>query len=406
MESWSRPDLPELPGTPPPLRLYDTSAQQVRPVAAGRKASLYVCGITPYDATHLGHASTFLAFDTVQRVLIDAGHDVRYVQNVTDVDDPLLERAVATGHDWRDLAAEQTALFRRDMADLAILPPQDYLGVVESIDLIAEEIGLLLDRGDAYRLGSDIYFRAGADPRFGSVAGLDEHTMRALFAERGGDPDRPGKQDPLDSLLWSGIRPGEPAWETALGHGRPGWHVECVAIALDRLGMGFDIQGGGRDLAFPHHEMGSSLGFALTGQRPYARHYVHAGLVGYQGQKMSKSLGNLVLVSELTRAGHDPNAIRLALLAQHYRQDWMWTGEQLIEATERLESWRRATTGALGPDPAPVLGQMRLALADDLDTASALRAVDRWATQATTIGGRHDTQPVRHAVQALLGIFV
>jgi L-cysteine:1D-myo-inositol 2-amino-2-deoxy-alpha-D-glucopyranoside ligase len=368
---------------------------------------MYVCGITPYDATHMGHAATYVAFDLVNRVWRDLGHDVHYVQNVTDVDDPLLERAVATGQDWRELARAETALFAEDMTALNVLPPRDYIGAVESIPSVVEWIGRLRAAGAVYEVDADLYFAARAAAGFGEVSGLDEATMRALFAERGGDPDRPGKREPLDCLLWQAARPDEPAWDTPLGHGRPGWHIECTAIALDHLGMSFDVQGGGSDLTFPHHEMCAAQARSATGRTPFARHYVHAGMVGYRGHKMSKSLGNLVFVSALRRDGVPPAAIRLALLAHHYREDWEWTGADLSAAEHRAARWRSATRASAGPSALPLLAGVRARLADDLDAPGALRLVDEWVASAAAGGPGGDTEApglVGHLLDTLLGV--
>ena len=406
MESWSAPGPPALPGRGHPVRVFDTAAGQVRPTAPGPTAGLYVCGITPYDATHMGHASTYVAFDLLHRSWLDAGHSVTYVQNVTDIDDPLLERAVATGQDWREVAARETELFRADMAALQVLPPAHYIGAVESMDLVVSHVQTLLDRGVAYDVEGDIYFSVGSDPRFGDVAGWDRERMLAVFGERGGDPDRPGKKDPLDCLLWQAERPGEPAWDSALGHGRPGWHIECTAIALEHLGMSFDVQGGGRDLVFPHHEMGASEAHVLTGEWPYARAYVHTGMVGLDGEKMSKSRGNLVFVSALRSAGRDPMAIRLALLAHHYRDDWEWTEQGLLDAEQRLARWRAAADRPSGPPAGDVLERVRQRVADDLDAPSALAAIDRWAEESRLRGGDDSAAPglVRDLSSALLGV--
>jgi L-cysteine:1D-myo-inositol 2-amino-2-deoxy-alpha-D-glucopyranoside ligase len=410
MRSWTAPPVPVLAdfghGVGPRLRLYDTAARAVADAAAADPARMYVCGITPYDATHLGHAATYVAFDTVCRVWRDAGIEVSYTQNVTDVDDPLLERAEQTGENWRELANRETDLFRDDMAALRVLPPTDYVGAVESISIIIELITRMVEQGAAYDLDGDLYFQVHKDPSFGSLSGYDEATMATLSAERGGDPDRPGKRDPLDSLLWRAARPGEPSWDAPFGAGRPGWHTECAAIALDRLGMGFDVQGGGNDLIYPHHEMSASQAQVATGERPYARHYVHAGMVGYDGEKMSKSRGNLVLVSQLRADGADPVAIRLALLGHHYRSDWTWTDAELPAATARLERWRQATDLTQGPDARPLLHQVRLALADDLGTPGALAAVDGWVEGALGGLGEDSEAPgtVRALVDALLGI--
>jgi L-cysteine:1D-myo-inositol 2-amino-2-deoxy-alpha-D-glucopyranoside ligase len=405
MRSWPTTPIPTLPGTGRPLRLYDTATSEPRVTAPGPTATMYVCGITPYDATHLGHAATYLTFDLVQRVWLDAGHEVHYVQNVTDVDDPLLERAAQTGVDWRDLAAQQTELFRTDMAWLRVLPPRQYVGAVEAIPRIGEKVRGLLDAGVAYLVEDDAYFSVDAAPRFGYESGYDVPTMLALSAERGGDPDRVGKKNPLDPLLWRAARPGEPSWPSPMGPGRPGWHIECAVIALDLLGTPLDLQGGGADLVFPHHEMSAAHAECLTGEWPFARHYVHTGMIGLHGEKMSKSRGNLVLVSMLREAGEDAAAVRLALLAGHYRADREWTPAVLDEARTRLAAWRAATARESGPDPRPVLDGVRAALADDLDTSRALAVVDRWARESTTRGGPSgDTALVARTVDALLGI--
>ena len=406
MRSWSRPEVPRLPGRGRPLRLHDTATGEVRPTAPGRTARMYVCGITPYDATHLGHAATYLAFDLVQRAWLDAGHEVEFVQNVTDVDDPLLERAQRDGEDWVALAERETELFRADMTALRVLPPAEYIGAVEAIPEIVPIVTALLDAGAAYHVGDDVYFAVGASPRFGYESGLDVAAMRALSAERGGDPDRPGKKDPLDPVLWRAARPGEPSWDSELGPGRPGWHIECAAIALNRLGSRIDVQGGGSDLAFPHHEMSAAHAEVATGEWPFARSYVHAGMIGLDGEKMSKSRGNLVLVSRLRESGTDPAAIRLALLSGHYRADREWFPATLTAAEARLARWREAVALPAGPDAVAVLDRVRERLADDLDTAACLAAVDRWADEALTRGGTDPAAPalVRTLTDALLGV--
>ncbi|RPA66255.1 cysteine--1-D-myo-inosityl 2-amino-2-deoxy-alpha-D-glucopyranoside ligase [Gordonia oryzae] len=410
MHSWPDPAVPAVPGAGPALRLFDTAGAAVRPVSPGPTATMYVCGITPYDATHLGHAATYLAFDMVNRVLRDQGHDVHYVQNITDVDDPLFERAERDGVDWRDLGSEQIQLFRDDMTALRVLPPRDYIGAMESVGEVVEMVGTLLASGAAYVVDDpeypDVYFRIDATEQFGYESGYDRETMLRLFAERGGDPDRAGKRDRLDALLWRAERPGEPGWDAPFGRGRPGWHIECSAIALNRLGSEFDIQGGGNDLIFPHHEFSAAHGEALTGSRRFARHYVHTGMVGLDGEKMSKSRGNLVFVSRLRSQGVDPAAIRLALLADHYRGERMWTDDVLTTGTERLARWRHAVACGRGPDAMPVVERIRVHLADDLDTPKALDAVDGWCRDVEQGIGRDTAAPdaLATAVDALLGV--
>lgn len=455
MQSWPNPSIPTVPGTPVPLKLHDTADAVVKPVRPGPEATMYVCGITPYDSTHLGHAATYLTFDLVQRVLIDNGHTVHYVQNITDVDDPLFERAERDGVDWRELGTSQIDLFRSDMGHLSVIPPRDYVGAIESVDEVVEMVGRLLESGAAYQLSDDefpdIYFDRTATPHFGYESNYDEATMAELFAERGGDPGRVGKRDPLDALLWRAERDGEPAWDAPFGRGRPGWHIECSAIAVNRLGVGFDIQGGGSDLAFPHHEFsaahaeaacaadGSCGGGAGARERSdhdgdhdagahprMAGHYVHAGMIGLDGTKMSKSLGNLVFVSKLVAAGTDPSAIRLGVFAGHYRSDRDWSDAVLADATRRLEHWRRAARAATAADvdreerdrrsdrADRVIAELREALSNDLDTPSALAAVDAWADEvlagadadesgtAATYSG--EGLRVAEAVDALLGV--
>ncbi|WP_181695965.1 cysteine--1-D-myo-inosityl 2-amino-2-deoxy-alpha-D-glucopyranoside ligase [Nocardia sp. GTS18] len=410
MQSWSDNALPTVPGAGPPLRLYDTADRQVRPVTPGATAKMYVCGITPYDATHLGHAATYLTFDLVNRLWRDAGHDVHYVQNVTDVDDPLFERAARDGVDWRDLGSSEIDLFREDMSALRVVPPRQYIGAIESVEEVVEVVQKLLASGAAYIVDDaehpDIYFRTDATEQFGYESGYDRATMEKFFAERGGDPDRPGKRDTIDALLWRAERPGEPSWPAPFGAGRPGWHIECAAIALNRIGTEFDVQGGGSDLIYPHHEYSAAHAEAITGTRRFARHYVHAGLIGLDGEKMSKSKGNLVLVSKLRRSGVDPAAIRLGLFAGHYRQDRMWTDAVLGQAQARLARWREAVSLGSGPSAIDTVARLRQHLADDLDTPKALVAVDNWAEQAIAYGGTDTDAPdlVRNAVDGLLGI--
>jgi len=410
MQSWSSAPVPALPGRGLELRLYDSADRQVRPVASGPTATMYVCGITPYDATHLGHAATYLAFDLINRIWVDAGHDVHYVQNITDVDDPLFERANRDGVDWRELGDREIELFRDDMAALRVLPPREYVAATEAIDEVVELVEKMLASGAAYIVDDpdhpDVYFRADATSQFGYESGYDRETMARLFAERGGDPDRPGKADELDALLWSAAREGEPSWPSPFGAGRPGWHVECTAIALSRIGTGLDIQGGGSDLIFPHHEFSAAHAECVTGERRFARHYVHAGMIGWDGHKMSKSRGNLVLVSRLRADGVEPAAIRLGLLAGHYRADRSWSAEVLQEAQARLACWRQAVALPSGPDATDVLARVRRYLADDLDTPKTIAALDGWATDALEYGGSDADAPalVRTAVDALLGV--
>ena len=415
MKSWPPPVVPAVPGHGHHLRLFDTSRGEVVPIEAGHRTRMYVCGVTPYDATHLGHAATYVTFDLVVRAMLDAGHEVDYVQNVTDVDDPLLERAARDGRDWRELATSEIDLFREDMTALGVLPPNQLLGVVESMDEIVDAVRRLVESGAAYRVpvpaaegtGEDVYLDLARATGFGEVSHWTREEMEAVFPRRGGDPERPGKRDPLDPLLWRAAREGEPSWpDDLLGPGRPGWHIECTAISLGHLGVPFDIKGGGTDLVFPHHEMSAVQATALTGCDVFARHYVHQAMVGFEGEKMSKSKGNLVLVSRLRARGVDPMAIRLLLLAQHYRREWEFTEALLDDAAARLELWRSAFSVNLGADATDTIAAVRGAVADDLDTASALAAVDAWAEK--TLAGAEDDQAapglLARSVDAILGV--
>ncbi len=360
----------------------------------------------------------------------------------------MLERARRDGEDWRELARRETQRYREDMEALRVLPPTHLIGAVEALPVIERLSARMADRGALYNVDEDVYFAKSADHGFGllsgpgSACGFDLEEMTELAAQRGGDPGRPGKKDPLDVLVWRAERPGEPAWDSRFGRGRPGWHVECAAIATDYLGITFDVQAGGSDLVFPHHEMSASharVAFAPA-EGVFARVYAHAGMVSYRGEKMSKSLGNLVFVSKLLADGVDPMAVRMALLAHHYRSDWEWTDAVLGDAQARLARWRAALAraeaaipgagaAAPGADPiasdagfaapgtgpasavALVLAGVRARLRDDLDAPGALAIVDRWAdslladapTQITprdVSGGRL----VRDTVDALLGI--
>ncbi|KUG54356.1 cysteine--1-D-myo-inosityl 2-amino-2-deoxy-alpha-D-glucopyranoside ligase [Serinicoccus chungangensis] len=423
MKTWSTTALPRLPiehdGTP--VRVHDTAGdRRVEVAGSDGRARLYVCGITPYDATHLGHAATYVTFDVLQRAWRDAGLEVTYVQNVTDVDEPLLERAERDGVEWQELARREIDLFFTDMEALRVLPPDHYVGAVEGIPDDVRAVERLLGEGTAYEVpvpqdqalaegarGADVYLDLSTQPSFGAVSGWSREQMMEVFADRGGDPDRVGKRDPLDPLLWRSGRQGEPHWDGAsLGRGRPGWHIECSTIAQRYLGPGFDVQGGGTDLVFPHHEMSAVQAAALCGDDCFARAYVHQAMVGLDGEKMSKSRGNLVLVSALRASGVDPMAIRLALLGQHYRTEWGWTDQILREAGERLDLWRRAGDMA-AHESVTELGvttvrRLRERLADDLDTPGALDAVDDWAT--TVVAGEPVSRLVVDAVDALLGV--
>lgn len=389
MHSWPAPYLPaaDVP-TPPRLRLFDSATGQVTAVKADDTAYMYVCGVTPYDAAHLGHAFTYVFFDVVQRYLRVSGTSVRYVQNVTDVDDPLLERALATGVRWEDLAASEIETFRSDMTALSVIPPDALVSVVDSVPDIADAVWQLVQQGAAYAvknpdLGSvDYYADLNHDAKYDHLLELSLQHAIEIFAERGGDPGRRGKRSALDPLLWRAQRPGEPSWEHAhLGAGRPGWHIECSVIMAAHGQLPLTIQGGGRDLAFPHHPMSLSHARCLHGSDVVAHHHVHTAMVGLNGEKMSKSKGNLVFVHQLLAQDVVPAVVRLALLSQHYRADWQWSEQVLKEAEERFVRWQSAFARPCGVDPAGTIAQVLAVLSDDVQVPLALECIDEWVQQ-------------------------
>ncbi len=411
MKSWPAPVVPApVTGPRSHVTAFDTARDSVVGVGPeGGIARLYVCGITPYDATHMGHAFTYVTFDLLHRAWRDAGLHVSYTQNVTDIDDPLFERAIATGVDWVALAEQQTDLFREDMTALRVIPPQEYVGAVEAIPAVVTLIERLAEAGYVYQVDDDVYadwyFTTSRAEGFGEVSSYDLETMLSIFAERGGDPDRPGKRDPLDCLVWLLEREGEPAWDSSLGRGRPGWHIECTAIALESLGVSFDVQGGGSDLIFPHHEMCAAEAIAATGEA-FAKAYVHVAMVGLDGEKMSKSKGNLVLVSKLRAAGVDPMAMRLVLLSHHHLTEWSWTQADLDASIERLERWRLAVSGTTSVAADETVAAVRAAVADDLHADRAIEALDAWVAASLVAdgdaAGARDT--IRTGVDSILGI--
>ena len=369
------------------LRLYNTATRHIDPFTPrSETVGLYVCGVTPYDTTHMGHAFTYVFFDTLRRTLRRAGWPVNYVQNVTDIDDDILKRARETGQRWDELGQVQTAQYERDMAALNVEPPTHFLRATEEIGQMIPLIATLLAKGHAYTAGGNVYFAVATDPEYGSLSRLSPDEMRAIAAERGGDVDDPYKRDPLDFLLWQGEQPGEPAWEPGAhwagwGRGRPGWHIECSAMAMHFLGPTVDIHGGGADLIFPHHESEIAQSEGATDVHPFVRVWMHTAMVRYQGEKMSKSLGNMVFVRDALKQ-YDANAIRLYLLSHHYREPWEYeddgpAGFQLL--AQQIDDALARTGGAQMPpfDPAAFGDEFDRALERDMDTRAAIVALDR-----------------------------
>jgi L-cysteine:1D-myo-inositol 2-amino-2-deoxy-alpha-D-glucopyranoside ligase len=411
MHSWPEIYLPKLADRFdfPALSLFNTETQKIEELEKKNLYRMYVCGITPYDATHLGHAATYLTFDLINRYLRATGARVDFVENITDIDDPLLERAARDGITWQELAQSQIDLFRGDMTDLRIIPPKNYIGVVEAMDLVVDAVEKLRQAGTTYLVDSDLYFTVRSDSEFGDRSHLSQDEMLKIFAERGGDPTRIGKRDPLDALVWLSQREGEPGWPSPFGAGRPGWHIECCAIALHYLTpdtgdtYAIDIQGGGSDLIFPHHEMSATQSRAINGQR-FARTYVHTGMIGLDGEKMSKSLGNLVFVSKLIQSGVSPVSIRWALMERAYGADLMWKDSLLAQAESDIQ---RLQLNLARMEVAPtdsVITALIQSLSHNLDTAGALNHIRAWmdATEAGVTGG--EAGELSRALDTLLGL--
>ena len=382
MKMWPLISLPPLPLKLTPLSLRDTQHGMTE-VKSSRFFSMYVCGITPYDATHLGHAATYLSFDLINRYLTLEHTNVSFTENVTDIDDPLLERANKSGVDWEKLADDQLTLFKNDMAALRVMPPDNLVKVTDSMDLIESFISKLQSKGFTYSVGSDLYFSVEG---FLKELPISVEEAISIFSERGGDPQRPGKKHPLDPLLWLANKEGEPGWSSTFGFGRPGWHVEFTAIALEYLDREdkefvIDLQGGGSDLIFPHHFMSAQLIKAATG-REFAKLFIHTGMIGYEGEKMSKSKGNLVFVSKLLEQGIDPLVIRWALLKNHYQTDREWTQNLLIQASAEVELVRSALSKSEVIDPNTYLQGVSEAIANNLDTATALELIINWSKES------------------------
>lgn len=445
MRTWAEPKLEKLPGTPPPLYLRDTNTGELRRHSFS-DLRLWVCGITPYDATHLGHANTYVFFDILARTWRDSGRVLRYAQNLTDIDDPLFERAAATGVYWKDLAAAQTQLFREDMEKLSVIPPQDWVSVSEALPDLMEQVEKFRHQENAYELlnangSTDIYISLTGDSHFAAAPIFLHMDLAAVFDAHGGDSTRPGKRDILDPLLWRGVCGADYSpIDLRDGGWRPGWHIECAVIAHKLLGR-VDVQGGGADLIFPHHEMSEAHLRALSGAAEPVGIHMHSGLVAYQGQKMSKSLGNLVLVSKSVAGGADPRAVRLAIIQHHYRENWEYDDAVLQAATIRLRNWQRAVqapvetpsefapatvasensvksaalrTEQLRADTEATVGteksvrefleEMRTHLANDLDTPRVLTLVDNYSAAIASWESRAARQLFIATIDNLLGI--
>jgi L-cysteine:1D-myo-inositol 2-amino-2-deoxy-alpha-D-glucopyranoside ligase len=385
------------------MRLFNTQTGEVeRFNARDNQVGIYVCGVTPYDTTHAGHAFTFLTFDILTRYLRSQGLDVTYVQNVTDIDDDILRKAKELGTTWDDLGRRETEKFRKDMTDLNALDPDHYVRATDHVAEMVEIIKPLIEKGFAYEKNGSVYFSVASDPEFGKLSHIPRDKMLAIANERGNTPDDPNKQDPLDFIMWQAASPGEPTWESPWGPGRPGWHIECSAMARTYLGDTIDVHGGGSDLIFPHHECEIAQSENATGEKPFARFWVHAGMVEYQGEKMSKSLGNLVLARDLL-GEYSSDAIRLYLFSHHYRTPWEFIDDEMAEYEALANDLREAVEfPAYGIDDEVDVSMLRErffnALDEDLDTPDAVEAL---AEMGKAILEAPEDEDVRRAQRAL-----
>jgi len=405
MNSWPQIFLPPLDDYSfPQLNLLDSNRGLVK-ASSSQNFSIYVCGITPYDSTHLGHAATYLTFDLINRYQLLAKHQVDFIENVTDIDDPLLERAKRDNQDWQTLAQEQIDLFKSDMSALRIIPPKKLVKVTESFDLIEKFITQLSDRGFLYKIEEDYYFSVGD---FLEDLPMSVDQAKVIFQQRGGDPERIGKKHPLDPVIWLANQEGDPGWASSFGFGRPGWHVECTAIACNHLDNSnsdpiIDLQGGGSDLLFPHHYMSAKIVQAAYG-REFSSLYIHAGMIGLDGEKMSKSKGNLVFVSKLLEDNVDPMIIRWALLSGHYQSDRQWSDDLLKKAEFEVELMRTALSRTEVADTDQLLKDLILDLSNNLDTPTALNRLVLWAKKSQKDATYNQSGQVSRAIDSLLGL--
>ena len=405
MNSWPKPFVPSLINHDfPPLNIKDSSAGLIQ-FEKSEDFRMYVCGITPYDATHLGHAATYLAFDLIYRYQFLSGKNIKFVENITDIDDPLLERANRDKVDWSALADSQINLFKSDMSALRVIPPEHFIKVTESLTIIEEFIKRLAKNGYLYEIENDYYF---AVEQFLADLPIPVDEAVKVFSERGGDPHRVGKKHPLDPLVWSAHVGNEPGWESSFGFGRPGWHVECTAIACHYLDKNennpiVSLQGGGSDLIFPHHFMSAQIIQAAYG-REFSESFVHAAMISLDGEKMSKSKGNLVFVSKLLESGIDPMILRWALLRGHYQQDRAWSNELLEISTKEVELVRSALAQSEVADTDNVINSLIQDISNNLDTPSALDRLTKWANLSQSNPTVNQSGLMARAVDSLLGL--
>lgn len=390
------------------MNLYNSASQTVEPLVVNNNhLGVYVCGVTPYDTTHAGHAFTFLTFDILVRYLRYRGHDVTYVQNVTDIDDDIIRKAKELGTTWDVLGRSETDKYLGDMVALNALPFDHYLRATETVPEIIGLVETLLANGHAYEANGSVYFDVSSDPDFGKLSRIPLAEMLPVANERGNNPDDPNKRNPLDFILWQAAAPGEPIWESPWGPGRPGWHIECSAMSMKVLGKTVDIHGGGADLIFPHHECEIAQSEGATGVVPFTRYWMHVGMVEYQGEKMSKSLGNLVIASKVLE-DFPADAFRLYLFAHHYRTAWEYVDYEIEEWADVVRDMREALetpSYSIGEslDFGPHLDNFLAAMDDDLDTPRAIQVL-RDVTEEILTNDDTDTSAMQRGLRELSGI--
>jgi len=405
MNPWPKPHIAPLSGLSFPNLKLMNSKKVMTTIEPATPFKIYVCGITPYDATHLGHAATYVAFDLINRYQHLAGNRLDFVENITDIDDPLLVRAKRDSIDWKVLAENQIDLFLTDMTALRVIPPNNLVTVTSSMKIIEDFITLLDQRGFLYQIENDHYFSVES---FLEEMPFSIDEAIKIFSERGGDPKRAGKRHPLDPVVWMAHQGDDPSWESKFGLGRPGWHVECTAIAVHYLDSAnvdpiIQIQGGGSDLIFPHHYMSEQIVRAAYG-RGFANNYVHSAMIHLDGEKMSKSKGNLVFVSKLLSQGIDPMVIRWALLSGHYQQDRSWSDELLQKSTSEVSLLRSALAQSEVAETKELIQSIISDLANNLDTPASLNRLIAWAKSCQSSPKVNESGLVSRGIDSLLGL--
>jgi cysteinyl-tRNA synthetase len=363
------------------MKIYNTLSREKEnfvPIKNG-EVSIYVCGVTPYDTTHLGHAFTYVSFDALIRYLKFKGYKVNYTQNVTDIDDDVLRKARETNVNWIKLGNFWTDKFLHDLNFLNVFPPTNYVKATGSIAKIIEIVSDLINKKLAYENKGNVYFNVSKFKKYGELSRYTREQMVLISKERGGDPSDVLKINPLDFILWQKTKIGEPFWQSPWGKGRPGWHIECSAMINTYLGKQIDIHGGGRDLVFPHHESEIAQSESYAGKSPFVKYWMHTSMVIFEGEKMSKSLGNMVMVSDLSKK-FSANTIRFLLLSHHYKEPWEFDYSEIEEAQKKISMIEKILDKKSdGESDISLWNECESFLDNDLDTPKALDLIFKTA---------------------------